>query len=335
MNQEAIESLLVALGTKSAGVSGVWHRAPCPLSPWLHKNGKDSNPSFAFHVEEGEPLRFHCFTCESGNIQKLLQIVEMNILKYPGTFNGDLAKAREIIESLELELPVLPSYSEFSSEKKKVFEELPAYFLETFVPALKHDRAKAYLLERRGFTEEEVTKFDLRYDHERDMVVFPYWDVFGRFAGLRGRRIIFPWETSYGVGHHDYVVNGVNNSGLVFYNETALNLPGPVVLVEGQVDCIKVARVWPKTVANLTAKPILEKVSKLAQTDGVVLMLDGDATGRAGTQKFLDLLVALRINVLPLYLPYDEATGQKSDPDSIGAEGIVQLLSSCGLIDKP
>ena len=317
MNLETASALLEALGSKMVGHSGVWARGPCVLAPWLHKNGKDSNPSFGLLVEEGTAPRFHCFTCESGSLAHLLQLVEFRNQQTPGHFHGDLSKAREIVEHAESELPMLPAYSEFGHQPKKIFEELPAYFLDTFTPLELSPRATAYCAQR-DLTPAEILKYKLRYDPERDMLVFPYWDVFGRFAGVRGRRVTLTGEAqSSGVGHHDYIVNGVNNSGFTFYNEECLNLPGPVVVVEGQIDCIKVARIWPKTVGNLTAKPIMAKVGKLGQSDSVILLLDGDAAGRAGTEKFKHLLTFLDINVTPILLPWDESSGLKTDPDTM------------------
>ena len=332
MTPDAAEALLEALGSKKAGQSGVWMRGPCPLARWLHKSGKDTNPSFGLMIEEGSIPHFHCFTCESGSLSHLLQIIEFRNQQTPGVFHGDLNKAREIVELAESELPLLPAYSEFGQQQKKVFEELPTYFLDTFKPVTMVPRAMKYCLHR-GFTLPEIYKHDLRYDLERDMLVFPYWDVFDRFAGLRGRKITLPDEVpGFAVGHHDYIVNKVNNSGFVFYNEQALNLPGPVVLVEGQTDCIKVARIWPKTVANLTAKPIMAKVQKLGQTDGVILLLDGDESGRNGTEKFVHLLSFLDIKYLPVFLPWDPSTGVKSDPDSIGPEWLVNKFGELGIL---
>lgn len=331
MNLDAATALFEALGSKIMGHSDAWARGPCVLAGWLHKSGKDTNPSFGLFIEEGSVPHFHCFTCESGSLSHLLQIIEFRNQQTPGVFHGDLTKAREIIENAELELPLLPAYSEFGLQKKKVFEEIPPYFLDTFKPVDMIPRALAYC-DQRGISKTEIVKHDLRYDSERDMLVFPYWDVFDRPAGARGRKITLTGEnTGFAVGHHDYIFNGVNNSGFVFYNEQSLNLPGPVVVVEGQIDCLKVARVWPKTVANLTAKPIMAKVQKLGQTDGVILLLDGDATGRVGTEKFVHLLSFLNIKVMPVLLPWDAALGVKSDPDSIGEDWLRNKFTEIGL----
>jgi 5S rRNA maturation endonuclease (ribonuclease M5) len=107
------------------------------------------------------------------------------------------------------------------------------------------------------------------------MVVAPYYDVFGRLAGARGRSIL-PDPTKK---HHDYSFNGHNNCRMVWYNEQVLNLPGPVVVVEGQFDCWRVSTVYPKVVANLTAKPSDEKFKKLCDSQEVIQIPDNDDAG--------------------------------------------------------
>lgn len=332
MTPESVEQLLLALGTKQEAQAGIWHRAKCPLAFALHKSGKDTHPSFGLTNEEGEPMRFHCFTCETGDMDKLFQTIEFLNTTHPGQFKGNLSLARTIVEENGTSIAVLPEYSEFKPSKVKVFEELPSYILGSYKPALHNLRSAKYLLEQRGLTQDEILKFDLRYDPEPDMVLYPYWDVFGRLAGIRGRKIMLPGEYSGAQQHHDYVFNKVNNAKVTFYNETCLNLDGPVVLVEGQVDCIKVCRVYPKTIANLTAKPILDKALKLTQTEGVVLVLDGDSTGRAAQAKWVSLLQHLGVPVAVVELPYDPDTDIKSDPDSVGSELLVEKFKALGLL---
>ena len=105
MTPESAEALLDALGCKKTGQSSSWMRGPCPLAGWLHKSGKDSMPSFGLMIEEGSVPHFHCFTCESGSLSTLLQIIEFRNHQTPGHFHGDLQKAREIVEMAESELP--------------------------------------------------------------------------------------------------------------------------------------------------------------------------------------------------------------------------------------
>lgn len=342
MNLEQANALLKALGSKPGGHGDKWVRGSCPLAHWRHKSGKDSKPSFGLYVSPGEPGRFHCFACESGTLATLMQTLEFYRYKDPegfkDNFSGDLNTARQIIEQEELELAVLPEFSEFVAPEKK-FEALPEWFLDTFQRADESARAMAYL-KYRGFGEKEVVKFDLRYDMVSDRIVFPYRDVFGRLAGLRGRGVQLNGEPHFSP-HHDYVWNGINNASLVWLNEEVLDEEGPVVVVEGQFDLMRVARVYPRVLANLTAKPIRAKVRKLAQCEGVILMLDGDFAGRTATQKFVEVFDELKIKCAVVMLPIVDHAGNpvdpkdksalKIDPDKIGEEWIRSALLDVGV----
>lgn len=333
MNKEQAEGLMVALGTKATSLSHPWVRGPCALAPWLHKKGKDSHPSFGLNIAQGTAGRFHCFSCESGSLDKLIQLIEFHALKDPGRFKGNLPKAREIIEQEEIDLPVLPAYSEFGISDVKKFQPLPEYWLESWLPVAQYQRAMTYLIDVRGFTLSEAVKYDLRYDSKDDRIIFPYRDVFGRLAGLRGRGVQMPGEY-HPTAHHDYVWDDINNAALTWYNEQILDEPGPVVVVEGQFDALRTARAYPRVLANLTAKPMIEKMKKLAQCEGVVVMLDGDATGRIGTQKFVDFLNVLKVPTAVVLLPVEDDQGNevKTDPDKLGEEWIHEELKKIGLV---
>lgn len=334
MNKDQAEALLVALGSKSAGMNDKWVRGACPLAPWSHKSGKDTNPSFGLFVSPGEPGRFHCFSCESGSLSLLLQTIEFREQQHPGSFHGNLSAARQIVEQEEVDLPTLPGYSEFMAPETKLFEELPQHFLDSFDHAHEVARARAFI-EHRGYTLAEAGHFDLRYDAKKDMLLFPYRDVFGRLAGIRGRAISLPGDSfTKSVGHHDYVWNGVNNSALTWYGEECLNYAGPVVVVEGQFDRMAVSRVFPRVLANLTAKPVVAKVKKLAEAEGVILMLDGDETGYLAVTKFAEAFDHYGINYLPILLPRQDEAGNeiKTDPDKLGSEWIKTQLQAVGVL---
>lgn len=331
MERQQAADLLQALGSKATSHGDNWVRGPCPLAPWLHKSGKDSKPSFGIYVAQGERSRFHCFSCESGDFPRLFQLITFHCQQEGAAgFHGDLTKAREIVANEEIDLPVLPGYKEFSSEAKKVFQPLPELWLRGFLPASKMPRAVEYL-KFRGFDPDYVIKkWDLRYDFHRDMLMCPYRDVFGRFAGIRGRGIQFPGEPAHNTPHHDYVYNGINNAGLTWYNEEALNLEGPAVVVEGQFDTMLTAQIWPKTLGNLTAKPSNEKMFKLCQSDGVVLMLDGDKPGREATGKFLQFLSYMgQTKVAVVLLPFQG--DEKTDPCQLGFDRTRSFLRDVGL----
>jgi DNA primase len=249
------------------------------LAPALHQNHKDTNPSFGMSYAPDETSRYNCFACGHGSAIELIQAMEFHGIK------ADFAKAREILEAEELEVVPLPGYGEFQiNEVHFVYRPWPEMWLEQFQSAQYVPLARDYLLNR-DVTLAEMQKFDLRWDVKRMMVVFPIREAYGTLAGARGRSVM-P-DASGPDKHHDYSHEGTpKNIKGVWYNEQALHLPGPVVVVEGQFDCLRMAKAWPKTVGNLTALPTDEKLMKLALTDGVIHIPDADKTGTQSIAKF-------------------------------------------------
>lgn len=270
-----------------------WVMSHCPLAFATHKHGKDNKPSFGVNLASG---KFNCFTCESGSLEKLLQLLEMYCGSHPEmAYRFDFKKAREILGDQEDLVEALPAYSEFAPEGHQ-FQEWPTYFLDQFPKWSKSLKAVWYLTDGRKLMGSQpvdlsvAEQMDLRWDAKYQRIVCPYHNVSDKLAGARGRAI----ATDTGFKHFDYTWNGVNNAALVWYNEQcfgeSIKNHMPVVVVEGQFDCLNVLRVYPYVVANLTAKPSQEKLRKLQNCHSVVIMLDNDAAGEKGEQKYLEYL---------------------------------------------
>lgn len=293
MTEEQARKFLKCLNAKhiDGHVQGGWLSCSCPLAPWRHEKGKDANPSFALLVGDHEKARYNCFSCGFGSAEELLQVIELYTRDTDRSVY-DFKTAHELLSGEEVTAYELGPYGE-ATEHSKVFESWPETYLQSFVFAVKVELAREYLFggqddvnqfgqKCRGIDEGQAVAFDLRYDHSRGMVVFPYRDAFGRLAGMRGRSIVEH-------RHYDYIWNGVNNAGLVWFNEQVLDLlPGWVVVVEGQFDALRVSRRWPKVVANMTALPRAEKLKKLLHADGTVLIPDNDETGKKSIAYYAD-----------------------------------------------
>lgn len=286
MTAEQAVAFLQALGAKQIrDKENGWVEAACPLARWTHKNRVDHSPSFGLRVAPGERSNYLCFACRQGSAEELLQTIEL-YAQGSEAQNYDFARCHQILADEEYVVP-LPEYGEFA-QKVQPFMEWPQYWLDSFVPA-EMVQASASYLTHRGVTLETVMQYRLHYDKKRQMIVAPYWDVFSRFAGARGRSIV----KGAAYAHHDYTFQGVNNARLCWYHEAVLNLPGPVVVVEGQFDVMRVAQVFPKVVGNLTAKPTAEKMKKLGDCGLVIQIPDRDEAGHESVfryAKFCDQL---------------------------------------------
>lgn len=282
MNSEQARAFLQALGGKKPEVLGKWVRSSCPLAPILHQNHKDTNPSFGLTHELDKPSRYNCFACGHGSALELVQAMEFYGLQV------NFKLARQILDNEKLEVVPLPEYGEFNHpEDMWVFQPWPEGALQ-LLPAIAHlggpPIAISYL-HGRGVTDEQIKVFDLRWDADRQMIVFPIREAYGQLAGARGRSVN---DESKGPDkHHDYSHKGVpKNIKGVWFNEPVLHLPGPVVVVEGQFDVLRVAQVWPKVVGNLTAMPTADKLIKLATCERVIHIPDNDKTGLQSVAKF-------------------------------------------------
>lgn len=309
-----IKSFLKALGEPNVEpVDKGWTMCCCPLAPFTHRSGKDSHPSFGITKKDGKVI-YNCFTCGSGTLEGLVQKLSYYVTKMPEKgYRYNLELAKTILDNpnfsfLELE--------EFDAEVETTeVIEWDENFLLTFPHAYDIAESREYL-KRRGVSEEESKRYNIRYDLDRQLVCFPIYDVYGRFCGLRGRGV-----TKEAMKHYDYDYKGSNNSGSVFFNEPMIATMQPVIVVEGQFDLIKVARVYPYVVAVLTSSFNGAKLSKLLQADAVMLMLDNDDTGRLKAEKLEGILSTKGQEVVSVFVGSDG-----SDPDSCSLTEIYETL---------
>lgn len=289
MQADRVKAFLKAIGAKQVvQSSSTWVTCACPLAPITHKSGKDSHPSAG--VSAGQDAIFHCFTCETLSVWGLYERIAHLKQVAPELYGHvDLQTAAMALLSDDL-LPVLPKYEDVET---KVFTPIPEEWLSQFSPL--PPEALEYM-QKRGFSPPFAGEF--LFDPHMQMVVAVYRNAWGVLAGARGR-CINPFAPTQ---HHDYRYKGISNAAFCWYNEPALLLPGPVIVVEGQFDVERVVSVWPKTVGNLTAKPTAAKVLKLLDTETAYFMLDNDDAGEKALAKWLGQ-TAGKINVGQILYP--------------------------------
>jgi len=149
----------------------------------------------------------------------------------------------------------------------------------------------------------QPTRYGHVIDTLRDRVVFPVRGRDGRIAGFIGRDVSGdPRAPKYRTPAHTPVFD----KSLILYRPTlvARHPEATLVVVEGPLDALAIAataasadladRVIPVS-ANGTAVsgPQAAQVCALAPA-GIVLALDGDEAGRAGTERWLDALTLQR-----------------------------------------
>jgi hypothetical protein len=297
VDAEKIVLFLEALNAKKIKVRGSWVDACCPLAPWLHEKHHDTNPSFAISISQEGRSNFNCFACRSGSLEELVQLLELYDKKHLDQYNF---KVCHLLLGGESDLPPLPPFQEAPAQQ--VFEAWPNYWIDSFMPVAYFDEAVQYM-QKRNWPLEWAHKFNLRYDSVRKMIICPYYSVFGKLAGARGRAIRD--DVTGPQKHWDYSCNGRNNCRLTWYNEGSLNLPGPAVVVEGQADVWRVSDAYPKVLGNLTSRPTWEKMLRLTECPFIIQIPDNPKVDKAGAQsieRYKELCHKLRIGHRVLYL---------------------------------
>lgn len=312
MTPERAKTFLMAIGRPNAIQRGSWVTSSCPLALWTHKSGKDSTPSFGLSL--GKNSRYNCFACGKGSVEELLGAVEL--YAKDSSLGLDFKLARSMLDEEFQEEVSMPEYLEFPSSEEQEFQELPEYWLESFQSIHEFPEAVLWLAKRDnglGVPVYQWSEFDLKYDPSRSMVVAPFRNVFGKLAGARGRSIlsgVTGWQK-----HWDYSWNKIRNTRLVWFNEQALQYEGPVVVVEGQFDCMRVSEKYRKVVANLTALPTWPKMQRLLQSNAVILICDNDEAGEKAEKEYRYFCTSNNLFLSVLSLPIDVKDPGECHPD--------------------
>lgn len=178
MNRETLGVFLRDLGIDDDQVKfdGEFeYQCPCPLAQWTHQKGTDNHPSLSISLER-EPL-YYCFACKSkGHLQSLLK----HYCAYSGKF----------LHSTNYFSPYA-SLRPREQLKRKQHKEmpLPNTLLENFFDYRDFDDAVKYLRDTRSIDLRVANSYQLKYDPDRDMIVFPIFNERNHFMGAVGRSI--------------------------------------------------------------------------------------------------------------------------------------------------
>jgi len=240
------EELLESLGIRGR-MSGSNISAPCPFH-------QDSNPSFSVNVDRGI---FNCFAgCGSGNIQQLVARV----------LGCDLIEAHRHIISFS-QTDTLTLLKAFDKQK----EEHPPLVEIMDEDVLIDDWWGPNWWRERGFDEDDIYNWHIKYEPSTDAVVIPAGNGFiKRYPpnspirykysdGLDKRNILFGYDRLVGES----------------------NILNEILLVEGSLDCLWGVKYGYPTVALLGSSLTGQQLKKLAYLNPkeVVLALDNDEAG--------------------------------------------------------
>jgi DNA primase len=273
------------------------YRGCCPI----HRGeGRD-----AFHVNLARNV-FHCFACDAGGtaLDFVAAMEDRSLF--------DAARRLQTMRCSPDLLKSAPNGKELVTERRRV--ALPLNFTLTGI-----DYSHSYLAER-GITQKTAIEFGVGFypgpGLMRGRLVIPVHNADGELIAYCGRSVD-QTQPRY------RLPPGFTKSEFLFnLHRAAAEVEKSVVVVEGFFDCMKVHQAGIPAVVGLMGSVLYEpqRNALLARFRQVVLLLDGDATGRKASTVISQNLRP-HCDVRVVLLPDGE-----HQPDQLPAKDIREVL---------
>lgn len=281
------------------------YRGCCPIH---HGEGRE-----AFHVNLARNV-FHCFACDAGG----------TVLDFVAAMEGcSLVEAARRLQAMTCSShpwKSTPNGKELVTKRRRVSS--PLNFTLTGI-----DCSHPYLA-RRGITEKTAVEFGVGFYvgpglmHGR--LVIPIHNADGELIAYCGR--------SVDQTQPRYRLPSAFAKSEVLFNmhRAAAGVENFVVVVEGFFDCMKVHQAGVRSVVGLMGSALYEPQRHvlLERFGQVILLLDGDATGRKASTAIAQKLrphCQVRVVLLP----------EGVQPDQLPAEDIRKVLQPSANDDYP
>ncbi len=285
-------------------------RCSCPLGilgKHYHSNRNLSNPACEVTVSKGANestyIRYYCYSCsEYGDLEILPYEMIYWARKNPEEFSASYvkeraAKALEYLLDYQIEGATVSAVT-VDLFAAKEFSPYSEAWLSSYPPALQNPSVTKYLYSR-GLSDEIIVELDIRaYSHNQYLYAgFPYRNIEGVLAGMRGRGIDDDYEYSdeanekrgWKLLKHRPIkpIDFESNESLVWYREDRLDLTKPVLIVEGQFDVASILPLYRNVTCLFTSNASPIKLSFFNDSAGVIILLDNDKDGSPAHEKII------------------------------------------------
>ena len=293
---------------------------PCPLAPYspLHKSNHDRRPSMGVKVVDGAVL-VHCFTCgfKSRQLSRLYARLAHNDSRWDMALN----EVRDMETHYVLQGISNLKNSGFVQPKQPKDTPLDESLFESFSGKF------APYLQRRGVSLETGKRWGVGVDLERRRAVIPVRDTQGSLWGAVGR--------SYVNETPKYLNYWNMKKGQHLLGAHLIKRAATTVVVEGSIDALicdqaiharglgeeyNIVSILGSSVSQEQAKKLI------ACSLDVIIALDADDAGKAGTAKSYEML-SKRIMTKKAYI----SNVGKKDFGECSPEEVIQVITSANL----
>jgi DNA primase len=306
----------------------------------------EKSPSFAVH-----PVKqiYHCFGCGvGGDVFKF--VMEVDKIAFPEAIRIVAEKCGIPVPEARERSPEERHKNQQRAALVAMHSAAATFYARHLMTTAEGKAARAYLLDR-GLNDEAITRFGLGFSPSGGDALlrglkqkYPEQlievsglisrDANGRFYDRFRRRIMFPIANESGKivafggrSLGDDMPKYLNSPETLIYSKSALlyhldrakepiRRGGFVVLVEGYMDTIAVARAGAENVVASCGTSLTEAQVKLVSrfTKRIVVNYDPDNAGQAATERSLALLLEQDFDTRVLALP--SIDGKPADPDT-------------------
>jgi DNA primase len=306
----------------------------------------EKSPSFAVH-----PVKqiYHCFGCGvGGDVFKF--VMEVDKIAFPEAIRVVAEKCGIPVPEARERSPEERHKNQQRAALVEMHSAAATFFARHLMTTAEGKAARAYLADR-GLNDEAIARFGLGFSPSGGDALarglkskYPEKlievsglisrDANGRFYDRFRRRIMFPIANESGKivafggrSLGDDMPKYLNSPETLIYSKSALlyhldrakepiRRGGFVVLVEGYMDTIAVARAGTENVVASCGTSLTEAQVKLVSrfTKRIVVNYDPDNAGQAATERSLALLLEQDFDTRVLALP--SIDGKPADPDT-------------------
>ncbi len=302
MNESAIIDFLGEFGVSrnDIKIARGWVNCPCIFAEWDHGGGLDTNPSFGISINDEQQSVYTCFGCTPK------ARVMGDILHRYWILSGDYPSAAAAIymkmenfdsEGHDGDIAIDPwlafmqrDLEEIKPLGRKVIPQFPQIQSSSHPTAL---QALAYLRDVRLIAPRVINECGVRYDPEREAIVFPLTDTHGDIYLLRERALNQKriWTVSPKIAKlsDDTEFPKLTQIG-VWFGYHLINWRRPVMLVEGEIDALRLKTLGFHNVVASCTSSVTDKQIDAIHSTTVILGYDMDKGGKFATRRVRDRL---------------------------------------------
>ena len=333
-----------------------WINIPCPLAGKKHASGQDHHPSAGISVNSKGISFFKCFSCTPAPITLLRFVIGKSMdteyrnpnltlfyQQHELPFYDDTDK-----ESDELFNPPedehrfkfnkwIPPKKDDEIEKEIFLPKFPEELLAHFPLLIENSDTVAlgirdYLINVRKISLGVIGDLGIRYNKNKNLIIFPLTDIKGNIQVLRARLCDINNKVMFTISskqfNNKYKLPVIRSSGASF-GLHLIDSTKPVIIVESETDCLLLKTYgFPNVVATTTASFSRSQIYSITSPN-LWAAFDNDDAGKRAAKNLIGVSNGKLLHIINW-----ENAGGKDPGDAENRLDIARAISKKILVDK-